>query len=366
MDRYSRHLLLEEFGGEAGQTALSNAAVAVVGMGGLGCSALPFLVSAGVGSITLIDGDEIAVSNLQRQILFTEDKIGHSKVEVAAEAMSALNSTIEIFTHCVHLSPENSMDLLSGTDLVLDCTDNVPVRYLINDTCLLLNIPWVFAALYKFEGQVSVFNYRSGPTYRCLFPYTAEMAELPTCSSVGVFAPLVGTLGSLQAGEALKVLLDMDALSGKVLCYNVKNHQQNVFSFRQNRHQVQHALNLPYPAADVEYSFIHHKIDKQRSNLSPYLIDIETTKDLGSYRWIDLREPHETPKIQHPWVMSIPFSQAQTDPTFWTSLTPCVLFCASGQRARMLASKLQLSHVYFVDLEAKKINSLLNRHEQTH
>ncbi|MGB1141674.1 MAG: ThiF family adenylyltransferase [Halioglobus sp.] len=199
--RYQRHLQLASFGHE-GQSALNKSHVCVVGLGGLGCPAALYLAAAGVGRLTLVDGDTVSLSNLQRQVLFTEADLEQNKAEVAARHLTARNSDIEIEVHAGALVPDSAEALLASTDIVLDCTDNFHTRYLINDVCYYLDIPWVYASVLGFAGQMALFRKGHG-CFRCLFP---ELREVPDCNQAGVLGAVPGVLGAQQALAAIRYL----------------------------------------------------------------------------------------------------------------------------------------------------------------
>jgi len=206
--RYLRHLALPEVG-EAGQRKLLESRVFITGAGGLGSPAALYLAAAGVGHITLIDPDVVERSNLQRQILHSDHLVGHPKTESASQRLHALNPDIEIQTITARLDEDNAGDVLSGHDVVIDGSDNFPTRYLLNDTCLRLGLPLVYGAVMRFAGQVAVFHPSVGeePCYRCLFPDPPLAVEAPNCAEAGVLGVLPGVIGTLQATEALKLLL---------------------------------------------------------------------------------------------------------------------------------------------------------------
>ena len=205
--RYARHLVLPEIGG-VGQQKLAAAKVAIVGLGGLGSPAAQYLVAAGIGGLTLIDHDDIDVSNLQRQILFQEDDIGQQKVTAAAERLVGQNSQCKITPVEDQLTQENAIELLTGHDVVIDATDLVNTRYVINDACEELQIPWVMGAVIRFEGQVAVFDPRveGSPSYRNLFPDLPPEDVIPACAEAGVIGPMAGIIGAWQAMKALKLI----------------------------------------------------------------------------------------------------------------------------------------------------------------
>jgi len=219
MNRYSRHIALSEIG-QAGQNKLLNAKVLVIGAGGLGCPILQYLADAGVGNIGIVDFDTIELSNLQRQVLFGSASIGLNKAEAAKTRLQDLNNTISITAYPKKLTHQNSLSLFKNYDIIVDGTDNFETRYLINDAAIITNKPVVFGAIYKFEGQVSVFNYKAGPSYRCLFSNQQEKEQSGHCEDLGVLGVLPGIIGSMQANEVLKIILEIgNILSGKLLIY---------------------------------------------------------------------------------------------------------------------------------------------------
>jgi adenylyltransferase/sulfurtransferase len=220
MDRYRRHFSLAGFG-PAGQERLKAASVLVVGAGGLGCPALLYLAAAGVGRIVVVDDDRVEASNLQRQTLFAEADIGEPKAAAAARRLAALNSLIRVEGRPVRFSRGNAIELVSACDVVVDGSDNFATRYLVNDACVLAGKPFVFGAVQGFEGQLSVFNWRNGPTYRCLFPEPPAPGTVPNCAEAGVLGVLPGLIGTAQACEAIKLLTGIgEPLSGRLLLWD--------------------------------------------------------------------------------------------------------------------------------------------------
>ena len=221
-ERYARHLILPEVG-VAGQTELLAARVALIGAGGLGAPAALYLAAAGVGTLTLIDDDRVERSNLQRQVLHADARIGMRKTESAAIALRALNPKTHLQLRDERLSAANVEELIRDHDVVIDGADNFPTRYLLNAACLRLKIPLVYGAVHRFTGQVSVFDTRraDSPCYRCLFPEPPSAAEAPNCSEAGVLGVLPGIIGLLQATEAIKLVLGVGrTLAGRLLCYD--------------------------------------------------------------------------------------------------------------------------------------------------
>ncbi len=219
-ERYSRHLLLPEVGIE-GQQKLLDAKVLLLGAGGLGSPAALYLAAAGVGTLGIVDSDEVDLSNLQRQVIHSSDRIGVSKVDSAEQTINALNPDVKVVKHDLRLGAENIMEILPGYDIVLDGLDNFPTRYLLNDASVRLRIPVVSAAILGFEGQLSVFKPYEGPCYRCLFPVPPPAELAPSCGANGVLGVLPGTMGLLQATEVVKLILgEGEPLIGRLLMYD--------------------------------------------------------------------------------------------------------------------------------------------------
>lgn len=227
--RYARHFVLPGVG-EEGQRRLKTGSVLVVGAGGLGSPVLLYLAAAGVGRIGVVEFDRVDRSNLNRQVLFSEADVGRPKAEVAKARLLALNPDIEVEAYPERFTPELARRLVPKFDLIVDASDNFPTRYLANDAAVLFGKPLVHGAIFRFEGQISVFNHRGGPCYRCLFPRPPKAQ--PACSEAGVFGVLPGTVGALMAAEALKILLELgETLSGKVLLYDALEAEFKKLSF---------------------------------------------------------------------------------------------------------------------------------------
>jgi molybdopterin/thiamine biosynthesis adenylyltransferase/rhodanese-related sulfurtransferase len=219
-NRYSRHLLLPEVG-EDGQQKLLQSKVLLLGAGGLGSPAALYLAAAGVGTLGIVDMDVVDESNLQRQILHSMDRIGERKVDSAKKTLTALNPDVDVVTYDVRFGADNILDIIDGYDVVLDGTDNFPTRYLLNDASLLKRIPVVHGSIFRFEGQVTVFDPYNGPCYRCLLPEPPPPELAPSCSEAGVLGVLPGIVGSIQALETIKLLLDIgEPLRGRLLAYD--------------------------------------------------------------------------------------------------------------------------------------------------
>ncbi|MDQ3305944.1 MAG: molybdopterin-synthase adenylyltransferase MoeB [Actinomycetota bacterium] len=219
-NRYQRHLLLPEVG-EAGQQGLLDAKVLLLGAGGLGSPAALYLAAAGVGTLGIIDMDVVDESNLQRQILHNMDRIGERKVDSAKKTLTAINPDVNVVPHDIRLGADNVLDILAGYDLIVDGTDNFPTRYLVNDASLKLRIPVVHGSIFRFEGQATVFHPYVGPCYRCLIPEPPPVELAPSCAEAGVLGVLPGIIGSIQAMEAIKMILGLgETLTGRLLTYD--------------------------------------------------------------------------------------------------------------------------------------------------
>jgi sulfur-carrier protein adenylyltransferase/sulfurtransferase len=233
-NRYQRHLLLPEVG-EKGQQKLLESKVLMLGAGGLGSPSALYLAAAGVGTIGVIDMDVVDQSNLQRQILHNMDRIGDRKVDSAKKTLTGLNPDVNVVTYDVRFGADNAASILDGYDLVVDGTDNFPTRYLLNDVSLKKNIPVVMGAIFRFEGQVSVFKPHQGPCYRCMLPEPPPAELAPSCAEAGVLGVLPGIIGSLQAMEAIKLLLGLgDSLVGRLLTYDALEQSFRTFKLRRD------------------------------------------------------------------------------------------------------------------------------------
>ena len=240
LQRYSRHLILPEFNIE-GQLKLKKSSVLVVGAGGLGCPVLMYLTAAGVGTIGIVDFDTVDRSNLQRQVLFTESDLGLPKTDMAIARLSQQNPDIDFINHNTRLTSENALDILNAYDVIVDGTDNFPTRYLVNDACVILNKPNVHGSIFRFEGQVSVFNYKFpdgtfGPQYRDIFPSPPPPGLVTSCAEGGVLGVLPGIIGSLQANEIIKVLTGIGVpLAGRLFIIDALSFETRTMKIRKNQ-----------------------------------------------------------------------------------------------------------------------------------
>ena len=324
-NRYSRHIILSEIGLE-GQKKLSKGKVLVIGAGGLGCPVLQYLTAAGVGTIGIIDFDTVELSNLQRQVLFGSSSLGKNKAIAAKNRLKDLNSDIKIQAYPESLTYQNALKLFNQYDIIVDGSDNFETRYLVNDACIITKKPLVFGAIYKFEGQVSVFSYNSGPSYRCLFPSPPQKDAVPNCSDIGVLGVLPGIIGSMQANEVIKLILGIgNVLSGKLLCYNSLTNQTSILKINKNQSIIQEVQNHKSDFEKRELN-INCEVNKVVS-----IIDIVHRKNI---QIIDVREPHEQPKVEALNVTSIPLSLLQYNIGLLNNSKDKFFFCQSGVRSK--------------------------------
>ena len=232
LSRHARHIALPQVGLK-GQQKLADASVLVVGAGGLGSPALLYLAAAGIGKIGIIDDDVVDISNLQRQIIHDTNKVNESKSKSAMKSINALDPSIQVISIEDRLNPDNALEILQqGWDVLIDGTDNIPTRYLIDDACTILGIPWVYGSILRFEGQVTVFNNNDGPCYRDLFPEAPPADAVPNCEEGGVLGVLPGVIGSIQATEVIKIILEIgESLSGRLLIYDAERMDFNILKY---------------------------------------------------------------------------------------------------------------------------------------
>ncbi|MCG2587278.1 HesA/MoeB/ThiF family protein [Rhodohalobacter sulfatireducens] len=308
-EKYSRQIKLPEVG-SAGQEKLGNAKILIVGMGGLGCPAAQYLAAAGVGTLGLMDHDHVNLSNLHRQILYRESDVGKLKGEVAKTALRKLNPDVNLISIPERLDNNNALALFEKFDLIIDGSDNFQTKYLINDAAVLTDKPWIYASIYKYQGQLSVFNYESGPTYRCLFPTTTN--QNVSCEEVGVIGVLPGVLGTLQATEAIKMILNAGSvISGKLKIIDLLTNQDQLIKLQKNAEQVEKV--------------------KSRG-LKPEIIECELAS--ADKLYLDVREPYEEPRPQNSNIISIPLNQLKARHHEIPKDRQVHVFCQHGIRSK--------------------------------
>lgn len=335
--RYARHLSLAEIGA-AGQARLKSARVLVVGAGGLGCPAALYLAAAGVGTLGLLDFDRVDESNLQRQVLFTTEDVGELKAERARARLAALNPQVQLIAHPIELCAANVRELFAGYDLIVDGSDRIGTRYLVNDACVLFGKPLVSAAIHRFEGQAMSYVPGRGPCYRCLFPEIAEGA-LPNCAQAGVLGVLPGVLGSVQATEAIKLLLGIgEPLVGRVLVYDALALRFDEFRIARRaecavcgEHPSIHAPQDPPGFCTLE--------EQQRvARISVTELAAELARDPHSLSLIDVRDAEEFAASHLPGAVNLPLARIEQHGfalPAGLAVPPgrLVLLCRSGARS---------------------------------
>ena len=353
INRYARHISLPQIGLE-GQKAISSSKILVIGAGGLGSPVILYLAAAGVGKMGIIDFDDIDVSNLQRQVIHSNSEVGRNKAESAKSRIKQLNPEVEVEIWKERLTPENGMEIFQNDwDIVIDGTDNLPTRYLIDDLCSILDLPWVYGSIYRFEGQVSVFNFLGGPSYRDLFPEPPPSESVPSCAEGGVLGVLPGVIGSIQATEAIKIITGIgEILSGKLLIYDAERMEFNRLNFSKNESRVQvenlslvmemfidegwcQSKSNPSDREIQELSYVDHNsmfqhitpaecIKRRKEGWKPFLLDVRSNREYQQIRisFTDLQVSHEE-------ILSV----TQTLPKDREIL----ILCRSGMRSQIAA-----------------------------
>ena len=353
--RYSRHLLIPEVGLE-GQRKLKNASVLVVGTGGLGSPVTLYLAAAGVGRIGIIDYDVVDNSNLQRQVLHSTQAIGKLKVESARQRLTDLNPYIQVDAYNEVFTSENAKRIATGYDILVDGTDNFPTRYLLNDLAVFTGKPFVYASIFRFEGQVSVFDARIGPCYRCLFPTPPPPGSVPACGDAGVFGVLPGTIGTIQATEVIKLILGIgEPLIGKLLLYDALSMSQQIVNLRKNPNCKVCGPN-PEITRLIDYEefcgvptrVVNDGLAGEGRDLDPETL-AEWINRGQPLQLVDVRDPIELEISALPDAVNIPLERLnqrlrELDPT-----KTYVLFCRTGVRSARGVHQLSaagFSHVY--------------------
>jgi molybdopterin/thiamine biosynthesis adenylyltransferase/rhodanese-related sulfurtransferase len=336
--RYSRHLLIPEVGLE-GQRKLKNSSALIVGTGGLGSPVSLYLAAAGVGRIGLVDYDVVDSSNLQRQIIHGTSTIGKLKVESAKAKLLDLNPDIQVDVYNEPYTSENAMRIAKDYDIILDGTDNFPTRYLTNDVAVFLGKPNVYASIFRFDGQVSVFYAKEGPCYRCLFPEPPPPGLVPSCAEGGVLGVLPGTIGTLQATEALKVLLGIgEPLIGRLLLYNALDMSFDFVKLKKNPN-----CRVCGPNADITELIDYeefcgtpghdHEDGDAGSSFDITAKDLSERVKTNHLKLLDVREPHELEISALPNAVNIPLGQLAGRLAELDSAEDMVVICKSGSRS---------------------------------
>lgn len=322
-NRYVRQTILPGFGND-GQHKLKSAKVLVVGAGGLGVPVLTYLNAMGVGTLGIVDADVVSLSNLHRQVLYTENMVGQAKVMAAKNQLHLQNSDSEILVHHTFLTVTNALEIIRDYDVVIDATDNFPTRYLINDACVILKKPFVYGALHSFEGQVSVFNYKGGPTYRCLFPEMPGPDAVPNCNEHGVLGIVPGIIGNLQALEAIKIITGIgEVLSGVLLLFDGLSQRYQRMNLKLNPEN----LNIEQLATTYEF-------DCETPLTSIEAKDFQKLYDRGIPNLLDVRTDKEFTRQHIDGAKHIPLGELKDRVGEINLDAPVYVICQSGIRSK--------------------------------
>lgn len=333
LTRYSRHLLIPELGID-GQERLKASRVLVIGCGGLGSPVLLYLAAAGVGTIGIIDNDRVDDSNLQRQVLYGTASVGKPKVEEAAKRLQSLNPFIDVIPYFEALTSQNALTLFANYDLIIDGSDNFPTRYLVNDACVLLKKPFVYGAIYRFEGQVAIFNEQNGPNYRDLFATPPPPELAPNCAEAGVLGVLPGIIGSLQANEAIKLLTGIGVpLTGKLFVIDALTLTTRTI-------RIPLLPNRPVITHLIDYElFCGVKIGSAMEEISPQML-VEMQETHINFQLIDVREAHEY-SVDNLEGELMPLSRLKDYISKISREKPVIVHCQSGTRSQKAIRTLQ-------------------------
>lgn len=347
--RYARHLILPEVG-LAGQRKLKAARVALIGAGGLGSPAALYLAAAGVGTLGIIDDDLVDASNLQRQVLHSTASVGQRKTASATKRIEELNPGVRVESYNVRLTADNAMELLRGYDIVIDGTDNFPTRYAATDACVLLGIPYVYGAVYRFEGQTSFFDARVGPCYRCLFPEPPPPGAAPSCEEAGVLGVLPGIIGLLQATQAIKAIVGIGKpLAGRLLVFDALEMTFRELKLRKDPNCALCGLSATIKEP-MQYDAMCKTADEpQRSapvQQTPFDVqpaEIKARLDRGdSFELLDVRDEDEIELAALPHTANIPAYEISERTGEIDRTRDVVVFCHSGGRSARVVTLLRM------------------------
>ncbi|MAT97090.1 MAG: molybdenum cofactor biosynthesis protein MoeB [Anaerolineaceae bacterium] len=355
VERYSRHLIMPEVGME-GQKKLKAASVLLIGAGGLGSPLAMYLAAAGIGRIGMVDYDVVDYTNLQRQIIHGTKDVGRPKLDSAKDRILDINPHIQVDTYEVPLTSDNALELFEPYDIIIDGTDNFPTRYLTNDACVLLGKPNVYGSIFRFEGQASVFYAKEGPCYRCLFPEPPPPGLVPSCAEGGVLGILPGTIGAIQATEAVKLILGVgEPMIGRLLLYDALNMEFDQVRLRKNpdcpvcsenptlTELIDYEQFCGMPAHDhSHYSAVAQSNGDGVPQMTP--VQLKSRLDAGENLYIlDVREPHEweISNLSHLGAHLIPKGQVVNRLNELDTAQEIVVQCRSGARSADIVRELQ-------------------------
>ncbi|HVI46930.1 MAG TPA: HesA/MoeB/ThiF family protein [Chitinophaga sp.] len=332
MQRYDRQTRLDGFGPEK-QALLQQASVLVIGAGGLGVPVLQYLTAMGIGKMGIVEHDTVSITNLQRQVLYTTADTGKSKVQLAVKRLQELNPEVKFIIHDTWLTTDNALDIISHYDVVVDCSDNFGTRYLVNDACVIAGKPLVYGAIYKFEGQVSVFNYKGGATYRCIFPEAPEAGEMLNCNEIGVLGVLPGIIGCYQANETVKIITGIGT--------PLKNQLLTIDTL----HNIHHTFNITPVEANLQIS----QLQKDYNQSVCEVIGVQSLSVQQLQEWlqkdeklllVDVREDDEWEICHIPQSVHIPMGHVLQHAASLNADAPVALICHHGMRSRAVGQRL--------------------------
>ncbi len=341
-NRYSRHFALPEFSDQS-QQKLEHASVLVIGCGGLGHPVLQYLTAAGVGNIGIVDDDVIELSNLHRQVLFTEKDLGQKKTKVALKRLQAMNSGVQLKDYDCRIHAQNILSLIEPYQIIVDCTDNFPARYLLDDACAISSKKLVYAAIYQHEGQVSVFDSKAGFRYRDIFPTPPIAGSIPDCDTGGVLGTLTGIIGNIQANEVIKLITGIgDPLIGRLLMFNIQTYDSTIVHLKKNddiKSEITELLE--------DYAEFCRIPDSNKNNQNMKEISISEYKEMldnrEDFQLIDVREPYEFEEFNLGGEL-IPIN---TIPENYNKIfrdKKVVIHCRAGSRSAQVIQYLEQTH----------------------
>lgn len=354
MMRYQRQISLEEVGLE-GQQRLAKASVLVIGAGGLGCPILQYLAVAGLGKLGIADMDTVSLSNLHRQVLYTEADVNRPKVEAAYDRLKAVNKDLEIQLYPEGFHAENALEMIASYDLIIDGTDNFETRYLVNDACVRAGKPWIYGALFKQEGQFALFNHRDSATYRCLYPEPPMAGEVPNCNELGILGTVSGLVGLQMAHMALQFILWPDSAPTATLFYcNLKDFSQQTLKIKRNDLAVSQLQQSDQPLKRI--SLLNCE--------TPEGYSIENALKSEGSQLLDVRYRDEAPLINDSRVLHIPIDELAGRLESLNPLEAYYCYCISGARAEKAVRMLKdhgFDKVYKLSESVEQIKNHLKK-----
>ncbi len=353
LSRYNRQIILPNVGTK-GQEKLKATKVLVIGAGGLGSPLLQYLAAAGIGTIGIVDADNVDISNLQRQVIYRTTDAGKPKAKVSAEILQQLNPNININSYASYLNSENALQIIENYDIIVDCTDNFATRYLVNDACILLKKPFIYGAIFRYEGQVSTFNLtENSPTYRCLFPTPPPASQAPNCAEAGVFGVLAGMIGLYQANEVLKISLGIgEILDGKLLLVDMLNSQSRIIKIRKRFDNSQIKELIDYEAfCGTKAEIITTTKTQKMKTISVQELKncLDNQEDILI---IDVRELYEHEICHLPQAVLIPMNEIPDNLDLIPTNKKTVVYCHHGMRSANVINFLEkkINHTQLYNL----------------